>query len=78
MFMQPISVPVTLRRTSRSKGLKIAAGAVFLIVGGLLTAPYLAALAVWIAAAALVRLLVAGFTFAYGAALYAGEIVLGD
>jgi hypothetical protein len=58
--------------------LKLSAGALFLVFGALLTAPYLAALAVWIAAAALVRLLVAGLTTLYGAALYAGEIVLGD
>ena len=78
MFMQPILVPATRRRPNRSRALKLSAGALFLVLGGLITAPYLAALAIWIAAAALVRFLVAGLTTIYGAALYAGEIVLGD
>lgn len=78
MFMQRIEIPVMeATRSPRPLALKIAAGLAFLLVAMALMPPYLAAVAIWLVAAAGAKFIVNAAIAAWRTIVHAGELVVG-
>ena len=77
MFMQRIEVPAETVRRSKPKGVKLAAGAVFLPVAALVWVPWLCVTAAWFLLAGLVKGIANVGAALRDTLLYAGELVVG-
>ena len=77
MFMERIEVPTREARRPKPRGLKLAAGAVFLPVAVLVWIPWLCATAAWFVVAGLARAIAKTAAAIRDTLLYAGELVVG-
>jgi energy-coupling factor transporter transmembrane protein EcfT len=77
MFMERIEVAAETATKRKPKGLKLVVGLAFMIVSALLMAPWLCLVALWVAAATLVRVTAKIGRTVYDSACYAGELVVG-
>lgn len=78
MFMERIEIPVIeATRPARPLALKLAAGLAFMLFAVALMPPYLAAVAIWVVAAAGAKIIANMAVTAWRTIIHAGELVVG-
>ena len=77
MYMERIEVAAETVRRSKPKGLKLAAGAIFLPVAALIWILWLCVTAAWFVVAGLARIVAKTAATLRDTLLYAGELVVG-